>query len=181
MAIRRPSKARIADWQEIHEWLPTVLEQLLTADVYSDGQPKLPKSHGRYLFSVGDKPLYVGRTGITGRTRRAGREPTSNFRARFANHTLPSSSPGSAPFAMRLAIERALDKSVPLPTSGWWKRRDPADQAFRELFLQAKSAVRVMELRIAPFEDDDRGVHSTIAEIYTHSMLRTPYNSFATS
>ena len=38
-----------------------------------------------------------------------------------------------------------------------------------------------MECRVAPFEDDIKGIRSTVTEVYAHVHLGTQYNDFSTS
>jgi len=94
-----------------------MLEELRNSEVY-DGERRPPHDQrGIYYFSDQGRPLYVGRTGITARTRRAGGTPATSFRSRFDQHTQERRPPGSAPFAMRLAVEEAERRGMP---SSWW-------------------------------------------------------------
>lgn len=50
-----------------------------------------------------------------------------------------------------------------------------------DLYTTAKTRIGAMECRVVPFADDIKGVRSTVAELYAHVHLRTPYNDFSTS
>jgi hypothetical protein len=158
-----------------------MLDRLLASDGFDRANRPPAGQRGVYLFSEGDNHLYVGRTGITARTRKAGTAPTTSFRVRFDQHTQAGQSPGSAPFAMRLALADARDEGIAAPPSGWWKHKANY-QEFNGLFLDAKRRIGdEMSTRIVPFDDDILGVRSAIAEMYVHAILRTPCNDFSPS
>jgi hypothetical protein len=69
-----------------HEWwqgnisrrLPGLLDTLLSSDVYGvgSGHTEPPNTYGVYLFSSLERHEYVGRTGLTERTRLSGGKST---------------------------------------------------------------------------------------------------------
>jgi hypothetical protein len=72
---------------------------LLASDVF-DAHLRPPKNQrGIYLFSEAGQHLYVGRTGITARSRATGNPPITSFRHRFDQHTQPGRPPGASSFA----------------------------------------------------------------------------------
>lgn len=153
-----------------------------------NGPPK--DQRGIYLFSHGDEHLYVGRTSITARARAAGRLESRSFATRYSEHINDGSPPGSAPFAARIARERArADGHNELPADrDWWKQRKlPEDgrhaaaNSLIEHFANAKDEIRQMDLRVLPLDDDERGVRSTLVELYVHAQFGTRYNDFSTS
>ena len=134
-----------------------------------------PRTHGVYLFTERDGHLYVGRTGKTERSVRAGKASASGFRARLAGHCRPGSGLSSATFAIRLALDQARNEGDAIT------RRLPTlleDPSFGPLFIAAKQRITAMEFRVVEIEDDRE---SAVFEVYAAYMLKTPYNSFATS
>lgn len=181
-------------WDELNDWLPEMLDRLLTSEAFDHDKPPPASGRGIYLFSEGAADhLYVGRTGVTARSRVAGREPSTNFFKRWDQHTNPSSPPNSAPFASKLAHELALafdvDDSKALKlrfslerTSDWWKLRkaeEPPDLYLA--FQEAKRFIRGLEYRVVAFDDDIRGVRSHVAEVFADSVLQTTFGDFSTS
>jgi hypothetical protein len=177
-------------WDRLMETLPELLDRLKSSHVYGAGGRPPADQRGVYLFSKDGTPLYVGRTSVTARSRAAGNLTGRSFRARYSEHTNESSPPGSAPFAARLARERAQEegfKTLP-PNTYWWQHRDdpedsvgPVVARLNQLFSDAKREIANMECRILPLEDDTKGVRSSIVETYAHVQLNTPYNDFSTS
>jgi hypothetical protein len=175
-----PAIDSAAAWQKLIAWLPGVVEQLLASPAYNlEARPPADR-RGIYLFSEDGGHLYVGRTGITRRTRGRGLAPTTSFRSRFDQHTQPGQPPWSAPFAARLAHAEAAAQGLQ-PVTGWWKTRHNEGAEMCALFTAAKARVGQMEMRVAAFDDDERGVRSAVAELYAHVVLGTPYNDFSTS
>jgi len=77
-------------------------------------------------------------------------------------------------------LERAHDLGAAVPGDWWSHRKTTASDIF-DLYKEAKTRIGVMECRVVPFEDDVRGVRSTIAEVYAHVHVSTHYNDFSTS
>jgi hypothetical protein len=155
-----------------------LLEALEDSTVYGRGiagRPPAPTTHGVYLFTEEDKPMYVGRTGRTERSVKGGKQSASGFRQRLAGHSRPKSSINSASFALRLAMEVAAEREIEVAA----KRADRLkNEVFAELFTDAKDRVTKMEFRTVEIEEDRE---SAVFEIYAAFVLATPYNSFATS
>ena len=165
-------------WSELQAWLPDMLQLLMESDVYDRSHRPPADQRGVYLFTEAGRHLYVGRTGITTRTRRAGTTPSTSFRARFDQHTQDGRPPWSAPFAMRMAREQAREVGIEVPPNWWTARADRPDVL--ELFTTAKRRIADgMEMRVVDFDDDALGIRSTVAEIYAHAMLRTVHNDFS--
>lgn len=167
-------------FEELAAWLPDMLEELLASPVYGDADRPPADRRGLYLFTESGRHLYVGRTGITALARAGAHTSRTSFRSRFNAHTRPGTPPGTAPFANRLMRERAHELGVPV-VGGWWKRRHTDGTQLLQLFTEAKERIGAMECRVVAFEDDTRGVRSTVAETYVHAALQTPYNDFSTS
>ncbi len=183
MATAEPSDAPVdsaTTWVELVAWLPVMLEHLLTSEVFHvDNRPPL-NQRGIYLFSEAGRHLYVGRTGITARARAQGGAPITSFRHRFDQHTQPGRPPGASSFANRLMLQRASERGI-VVRADWWAARNADTAEIYDLYKAAKVRVGAMECRVVPFADDVRGVRSTVAEVYAHVHLRTPYNDFSTS
>lgn len=181
-------------WEEFNRDLPRVVEELLAGEAYSASNPPALAGRGIYLFSKGDEHHYVGRTGITTRSRKAEKEPSTSFTARWDQHTMSTSPPNAATFALKMAKERALEHGVMLPaelkaagitkkTAEWWCLREsqnPPD--FVEIFQEAKRFIREeLEFRVFEFVDDFRGVRSHVTEVYVDVVLQTTYGDFSPS
>lgn len=77
--------ARESQWdEEVAKQLPDLLIRLLNSPIYGLGKGRdlPPAAYGVYLFSEKGKPRYVGRVGLTERSKRAGKK-FSNFRTRL--------------------------------------------------------------------------------------------------
>lgn len=183
-----------AAWDAFNEWLPEMLERLLDSPAYDESNPPPAGRRGIYLFSEGERALYIGRTSITARSRSAGKEPSTSFLARWKQHTSPHSRPNAASFASKLAHEVAVAFDLEEPsalkasrgltrTDQWWTLRDddpPPD--YYAAFQEAKRFIRQeLEFRVVELEDDVRGVRSHVAEVYADVVLQAAYGDFSTS
>jgi hypothetical protein len=181
-------------WDELNDWLPEMLGALRASEAFNEDNPPQPSGRGIYLFSQGTEHLYVGRTGITARSRAIGKEPSTNFFNRWDPHTNPNSPPNSAPFANKLACELAQAFNLEMPaqlkerfglarTADWWRLRiaqEPPD--YYLAFEEAKRFIRKqLDYRIVAFNEDVRGVRSHVAEVYVDVVLQTTYGDFSTS
>jgi hypothetical protein len=171
-----------AAWAQLSDWLPEMLAELLASEVYGiDIDRRPPKDQrGVYLFTERGKHLYVGRTSITARSRARGGQPITSFRHRFDQHTQLGRPPGAASFANRLMLRVAASRGIDVPAE-WWKARHTEARDIHRLLCAAKARIGAMECRVVAFNDDSKGVRSSIAEIYVHTQLATRYNDFSTS
>ena len=167
-------------WSRLADWLPEMLSELLESEVYGINQRPPKDQRGVYLFTERGKHLYVGRTGITARSRASGGPPITSFRHRFDQHTQLGRPPGASSFANRLMRNAARRRGVEIP-SEWWKDRHAASAEAYGLFCAAKTRIGAMECRVVAFDDDLKGVRSSVAEIYVHAQLNTRFNDFSTS
>ena len=167
-------------WADLTTWLPAMLAELLASEVFHVGRRPPRGQHGVYLFSEPGQHLYVGRTGITARSRAQGGAPITSFRHRFDQHTQPGRPPGASSFANRLMLDRAAELDVVVPADWWTDRKTTASEIY-DMYIAAKTRIGAMECRVVSFADDIKGVRSTVAEVYAHVHLRTPYNDFSTS
>jgi hypothetical protein len=141
-----------AAWAHLADWLPEMLSELLASDVYGISRRPPKGQRGVYLFTESGRHLYVGRTGITARSRAGGGPPITSFRHRFDQHTQPGKPPGAAGFANRLMQMEANRRGIDIP-SNWWKNRHAEGAAVYHLFCAAKTRVGEMDCRAVAFED----------------------------
>lgn len=133
---------------------------LASAPVTYGGLPKAMPQRGVYLFSDGDRHLYVGRT--------------NRIRRRLAGHCRPSASHFTATFAFRLAREATGSVKATYTTKG--SRADLLnDPAFAAAFINAKARISSMGIR---FVEETDPVRQALLEIYVATVLGTPYNDF---
>lgn len=181
-------------WEALNAELPDLLDQLVAAQPFNAAAPPTSPMRGIYLFSDETGDLYVGRTGVTARSRMLGKPPSTSFVVRWGQHTSPSSSPNSAPFAMKLAHELAACFDLMTPSdlkragviekaAEWWSlRKGPSPPDFYLAFQEAKRFIREeLNFRCLPLTDDDRGVRSHVAEVYADVILQTTYGDFSPS
>lgn len=181
-------------WDRLNEWLPKMLEDLRASKPFNNASKPPSAGRGIYLFSEGAQHLYVGRTGITARSRGAGKEPSTSFFNRWDQHTSRNSPPNSAPFANKLArdLAQAFDLEGPaelkkrfdlMRTADWWRLRkaeEPPD--YYPVFQEAKRFIREgLDYRVVEFDDDTRGVRSHVAEVYADAVLQAAYGDFSPS
>lgn len=116
------------------ESLHPSLERLLQSPAFTfDFLPNdLPKA-GVYVFTDGDKHLYVGRT--------------NSLRRRIQQHCRPGSGHNSAPFAFRLAREHHGAKKATYKPEGS-RASLIQNAAFAEAFLRSKERLRMMHVRV---------------------------------
>ena len=122
--------------------------------------PKSMPDRGVYLFSEGDRHLYVGRT--------------NTLRKRIANHCRRGADHRKAAFAFRLAREITGNIKASYTLQGS-RAELLKDQAFAAAFSSAKARIAGMKLR---FVGESDPVRQALLEIYVATVLGTPYNDF---
>jgi hypothetical protein len=169
-------RRRKNSWDAAVAELPGYLEQLRASDVYGRGAGRTPapRTHGVYLFTERGKDLYVGRCGVTEKARLTG-QSSSNFRARLAGHTLPSSGHNKATFAWRLTLKALGEEKLSRMPPGRAARE--LHKGFKREFARQKERVTKMEFRVVEITDD---LECYVFEPYAAEMLGTPYNLWAT-
>lgn len=120
---------------------------------------ELPLS-GVYLFSEGEKHLYVGRT--------------NTIRKRLQNHCRPSSGHNSATFAFRLARELTGLNQATYTAKGSRSALEN-DLVFGPVFIKQKQRVRNMQVR---FVAEPEPMRQALLEMYVAVSLGTPHNDF---
>jgi predicted GIY-YIG superfamily endonuclease len=115
---------------------------------------------GIYLFSDGDRHLYVGRS--------------NRIRKRLQDHCRPSSGHNSATFAFRIARKETgiLEATYSKKGSRVELEKDPE---FGSAFQDAKARVRTMNIR---YIEENEPMRQALLEMYVALSLETPYNDF---
>lgn len=176
-ALEDPAiRARHERWEaDINGRLPGLLSELLASPVYGSGEGRTrpPNAYGVYLFSSHGRHEYVGRTGLTERTRLSGGKSYSGFANRLRGHLTATHSSGS--WAYRRACTVFRDAGRPLAGS---RKKNCADPDFMKAFQAEIEVVRAMDFRIVAIDNE---LLSAVFEMYAATVLGTPWNSFPTS
>lgn len=147
-------------FQRTIERFPQYMTELLkTAPVQFNQLKDIPKQ-GIYVYYENDKPIYVGRS--------------KNLRQRLRQHYQQSSDHHSATFAFMVAKQDAKKRGYNLKgTRDTLQKED----AFSQVFAEAKSRVRNMKIQIIQVDDP---VEQTLFEVYAALELKTEYNKWET-
>ena len=141
--------------------LQPAFEKLISMEpVKLTALPKKLPTRCVYLFSEGDKHLYVGRT--------------NHFRNRMRQHSIPAAQHNQAVFAFRLARVATGHTEVAYSTKGG-RVALAVEPVFAAAFTDAKARIRNMDLR---FVEEDEPLPQALLEIYVAVVLKTPHNSF---
>jgi predicted GIY-YIG superfamily endonuclease len=147
---------------EVAEALHGSFERLMAQEPRDPAQPwQKEKVSGVYLFSEGDRHLYVGRT--------------NDVRARYGRHCLPGAHHGMAAFAFRLAREATGQLKATYRAGAGSRAALAVEPEFKAAFDAAKARVRTMDFRHVEEADP---VRQCVLEIYCAVALETPYNNF---
>ncbi|MCI0706844.1 MAG: GIY-YIG nuclease family protein [Ignavibacteriae bacterium] len=122
--------------------------------------PKNIPKRGIYLFSEGEKHIYVGRS--------------NNIRNRIGNHTRPSGDSYSSTLAFRIAREETGIKKASYAKKGSRKELE-RDVQFRVAFTVAKARLANADIR---FVEEIDATRQALLEIYAATVLKTPFNDF---
>ena len=147
---------------EVESKLPELVEGLVACAPHRRVADRAPNAPGIYLYSEGDRHLYVGRT--------------RDLSRRWADHTRPSSSINSASFAFNIAKRETAKEGINV---GIARLQLAAHPIFERAFVDAKARVRAMAYR---FVRVDSAVLSTVGEVYAAMVLGTEgdFNEFET-
>lgn len=145
------------------ELLDPLFQQLMRMEpVKVDVLPTNVPAEGVYLFSEGNRHLYVGRS--------------RRMRARLQRHSRPGARHSSASLAFALARKSTGRHKATYQTSE--SRRALENEAgFREAFARAKRRIRRMDIRFVGEADPTR---QALLEMYVAIALGTPHNDFDT-
>lgn len=139
-------------------------ERLLSMPPLTSGAlPRTMPSSGVYLFSEGDRHLYVGRS--------------NTLRKRYGRHCLPGATNRQAAFAFQLAREATGRVEVSYRPGANSRKGLMQDPLFSNAFKEAKQRIRAMDYRYVEETDQHR---QALLEIYCAIVLATPYNDFGT-
>lgn len=148
---------------EAIESLHGSFERLMASEP-TTGRAPLVRTNGIYLFSEGERHMYVGRA--------------KDVRNRYAWHCIPSSDHNRASFAFKLA--RELTGNLKPSYQQGEKSREGLmnDPIFVSAFIEAKARVRQMSFRHV---EEPHPTRQAMLEAYVAIVLETPYNDFSTS
>lgn len=124
--------------------------------------PKGMPASGVYLFSEGERHLYVGRS--------------RSIRRRLGHHCTPGATHRRGPFAFLLAREATGRAKATYKTDGS-RASLMLDPDFSAAFDRAKTRIVDMDIRFVAEPDPLR---QAILEIYVAVALQTRYNDFDT-
>jgi predicted GIY-YIG superfamily endonuclease len=122
--------------------------------------PSTMPERGIYLFSEGDRHLYIGRT--------------NRIRKRLQNHCRQSGTHFTATFAFRIARHETGQSRASYKREGS-RAQLCADPVFGPAFEAAKRRVGAMDIR---FVEEVDPVRQALLEIYAATVLQTPFNDF---
>jgi hypothetical protein len=160
--------------REVTSELPGLLRQLLDSPVYglTRDRPLPPEQHGIYLLiDDAGAPQYVGRVGLTDRSRRAGKR-FSSFRTRVRGHAVARHNSGT--YAYARTCEHFRSQGRPLATT---RKETCDDPEFMEEFRRQCGLIRDMGVHVIAIDDNKV---AAVFEIYAATVLGLP-QSFAVS
>jgi predicted GIY-YIG superfamily endonuclease len=146
--------------QHIESLHPSFEKLVRSVPFTFESLPKHLPLAGVYLFSEGDKHLYVGRT--------------NRLRNRLQQHCRPGSGHNSAPFAFRLAREARNVLKATYRAEGS-RTQLLQEAAFADAFTAAKSRMRSMHIRVV---EESNPLRQALLEMYVAVTLEAPYNDF---
>ncbi len=158
--------------REVTSRLPQLLEELLGSERYGRDNPP-PQKYGVYLFVDGDRPMYVGRVGLTERSRRNGTR-YSSFRTRLQGHRTASHSKGT--WAFRRTIKVLEAEGIKLPKTRAAKGQD---KRFTLEFKKQCEKIAKMDFLIVTLDENEDKL-SAVFEVYAAHALGLD-QSFAVS
>lgn len=167
--------SREGQWAEnVTKQLPELLTKLMNSPVYGlgEGRDLPPAAYGVYLFSEKGKPRYVGRVGLTERSKRAGRG-FSNFRTRLRGHVRPRHNEGT--YAYARTVRSFHRKKLPLAGS---RKANCADTDFMEEFRRQCERIARWDFQVVEITNNRL---AAVFEIYTATVLGLRHQTFAVS
>ena len=150
-----------AQFDRLVAQMPELLNRLLNATPLSRDSLEAVPERGIYVLYEIDTPIYVGRS--------------NRIRERLQEHSRPSSTHNSAPFAFNLAKEDASTRGINI--EGRQRSQIEKEPDFGKLFTAAKQRVSAMKIRAIEITDP---VEQTLFEVYAALALNTRYNKFDT-
>jgi hypothetical protein len=160
--------------EEVVGQLPDLLTQLLDSPIYGLGEDHElpPATYGVYLFSERGKPRYIGRVGLTERSKRAGKK-FSNFRTRLRGHVRPRHNEGTYAYARTVRSFRR--KKLPLAGT---RKENCADPDFMAEFRRQCERIARWDFQVVEITDNRL---AAVFEIYAATVLGLRHQTFAVS
>lgn len=170
-------RARENDWDaRVSRQLPELLTRLLDSPTYGlgDGRelPSVEQRYGVYLFSERGRPRYVGRVGLTDRSKRAGKA-YSSFRTRLRGHVRPRHNQGT--YAYSRTVKHFHDRKLPLAGT---RKTNCEDPEFMAEFRRQCERIRRMDIQVVEITDNRL---AAVFEIYAATVLGLASQTFAVS
>lgn len=148
------------DWR----FLAPKLERLVSMPpLRYGGLPRKMPASGVYLFSEGERHLYVGRS--------------NGLRGRYGRHCRRGATYRQAAFAFQVAREVTGRHEASYRPGAGSRKGLMEDPTFAAAFVAAKETIRGMDYRYVEETDQNR---QALLEIYCAVVLETPYNDFGT-
>lgn len=168
---------REKDWDaKVARQLPELLTRLLGSPTYGLGDdrelPPAEQRYGVYLFSERGRPRYVGRVGLTDRSKRA-RKAFSSFRTRLRGHVRSRHSEGT--YAYARTVKHFHAKKLPLAGT---RKANCEDPEFLAEFQRQCERVRRMDFQVVEITDNRL---AAVFEIYAATVLGLDGQTFAVS
>lgn len=161
---------------EVTKQLPVLLTTLLKSEIYGLGKGRdLPPEnvrYGIYLLSEKGRPRYVGRVGLTERSKRAGKA-FSSFRTRLRGHTRARHSEGT--YAYARTVRHFRRKGLALSGT---RKANCEDPEFKDEFRRQCGMVSEMDFQIVEVTDNRL---AAVFEIYAATALGLRDQTFAVS
>lgn len=139
---------------------PSYQKLVSMVPVNASSLPRSMPTQGIYLFSDGEKSLYVGRS--------------NNIRRRIGLHCRPGSQHNQATFAFRMA-RLQTGRTEAAYTAAGSRSVLVKDVEFGPVFTTCKARIRQFDLRFVEVKDPTR---QALLEIYVATVLETPFNDF---
>ena len=151
------------DFDELMRQVKTLHEELLSSKPRKPGHISTEFEHpGVYLFSERGRFLYAGHS--------------KNMRDRIRQHHQPYRR-RNAPFAFRL-VREVTDNWDPTYRPQGSRKRLLENKAFLAVFSEQVHRIARMDVRLVRVDDP---LARALLEIYTSTVLNTPYNEFKTT
>ncbi len=162
--------------EQVTRQLPELLTQLLNSPVYGLGNgrelPPVEQRYGVYLFSERGRPRYVGRVGLTDRSKRAGKM-YSSFRTRLRGHVRPRHNQGT--YAYARTVKHFHTKKLPLAGT---RKANCEDPEFMAEFQRQCERIRRMDVQVVEITDNRL---AAVFEVYAATALGLDGQTFAVS
>jgi len=140
--------------------LPILMNEILSSEELDRNNLSKLFEKGVYIFFENKKPIYVGRS--------------NRLKHRLLEHSRPSSSHNSAPFAFNIAKKNAKNIGIDINIS---RNSLIINPDFNRIFISAKERVSKMNIKVIEINDP---IVQTIFEVYASIELNTEYNEFDT-